>query len=156
MPINLTHHIRFPPRQNDTAVPFLIAIALVHVDVMHNTTYQTISNSRFICNHSSFVKADFLCRINLKSVLYNEAVCQVNTLMTLLNGALLSAVNSNTILTAGHYEKYGFTTTCLCLFVYNAIRFCRKPVLQCLQPICIVVGGAYGLRCPLPYASCMA
>lgn len=52
-----------------------------------------------------------LCRINLKSVLYNEAVCQVNTLMTLLNGALLPAVNSNTILSAGHYEKYVF-----CLF----------------------------------------
>ncbi|DBA69380.1 TPA: Dynein gamma chain, flagellar outer arm [Trebouxia sp. C0005] len=47
---------------------------------------------------------DFI-RVNLKAVMYNEAVCQVTTLMTLLNGCLLKSVTENTALPPLHYER---------------------------------------------------
>lgn len=37
--------------------------------------------------------------------MYNEAVCQVTTLMTLLNGCLLKSVTENSALTPVHYER---------------------------------------------------
>ena len=46
-----------------------------------------------------------LCRVNLKAVMYNEAVCQVTTLMTLLNGCLLKSVTENSTLPPLHYER---------------------------------------------------
>ena len=46
-----------------------------------------------------------LCRLNLRPVMSNEAVCQVGTLMTLLNGCLLKSVNANETLDGAHYER---------------------------------------------------
>ena len=43
--------------------------------------------------------------MNLKPVMHNEVVCQVDTLMTLLNGSLAKAVAANEILKDNHYEK---------------------------------------------------
>lgn len=37
--------------------------------------------------------------------MYNEAVCQVTTLMTLLNGCLLKSVTDNSTLPPVHYER---------------------------------------------------
>lgn len=37
--------------------------------------------------------------------MYNEAVCQVTTLMTLLNGCLLKSVTENSALPPVHYER---------------------------------------------------
>ena len=37
--------------------------------------------------------------------MYNEAVCQVTTLMTLLNGCLLKSVKDNSTLPPVHYER---------------------------------------------------
>ena len=37
--------------------------------------------------------------------MYNEAVCQVTTLMTLLNGCLLKSVTENAALPPLHYER---------------------------------------------------
>lgn len=37
--------------------------------------------------------------------MYNEAVCQVTTLMTLLNGCLLKSVTDNSALPPVHYER---------------------------------------------------
>ena len=45
------------------------------------------------------------CRMNLRPVMHNEVVCQVDTLMTLLNGSLAKAVAANEILKDPHYEK---------------------------------------------------
>ena len=38
--------------------------------------------------------------------MYNEAVCQVTTLMTLLNGCLLKSVTDNSALAPATYEKF--------------------------------------------------
>lgn len=43
--------------------------------------------------------------MNLRPVMHNEVVCQVDTLMTLLNGSLSKAVAANEILKDSHYEK---------------------------------------------------
>lgn len=44
-------------------------------------------------------------RVSAKPVLYNEVVCQVSTLLTLLNGTLQKAVQSNDVLTPQQYER---------------------------------------------------
>ncbi|KAK9865923.1 hypothetical protein WJX84_001850 [Apatococcus fuscideae] len=44
-------------------------------------------------------------RMNLRPVMHNEVVCQVDTLMTLLNGSLAKAVAANDILKDSHYER---------------------------------------------------
>ncbi|CAD7698753.1 unnamed protein product [Ostreobium quekettii] len=47
---------------------------------------------------------DFV-RLNLKNVLFNEEVCQVSTLTTLLDSMLQHCVNTNEILSPDKYEK---------------------------------------------------
>lgn len=44
-------------------------------------------------------------RLNLKPVLHNEQVCQVNTLLTLLNGVLKKYTETNEVLSEDKYEK---------------------------------------------------
>lgn len=46
-----------------------------------------------------------LSRVSAKPVLYNEVVCQVSTLLTLLNGTLQKAVQSNEVLAPQQYER---------------------------------------------------
>lgn len=50
------------------------------------------------------------CRMNLKPVMHNETVCQVNTLLTLLEGSLQSAAESpaaaaDPAVAAAHMER---------------------------------------------------
>ena len=48
-------------------------------------------------------------RLNVKQTMFNEVVCQVSTLLKLLDGVLIPAVEEGEILSEGHYER---------LFVY--------------------------------------
>lgn len=45
------------------------------------------------------------CRTNLSPVMHNETVCQVGTLLTLLDGALAPPAAGGDSLTTTHYER---------------------------------------------------
>ena len=67
-------------------------------------------------------------RVNLKAVMYNEAVCQVTTLMTLLNGCLLKSVTDNSTLPPLHYER--FFMYCLAWGLGGLIDVKDRPALD--------------------------
>lgn len=60
--------------------------------------------------------------------MYNEAVCQVTTLMTLLNGCLLKSVTENSALAPATYER--FFLYCLAWGLGGLVDVKDRPALD--------------------------